>query len=162
MRKRIVIVLGVFIICAFTVVFKCYFGTLEKDKTVTSVLCKVTREGNLLDLGEIVSGNWNQILLIGPYTEKEDVKKNTGIDVRKIKNYYSDTSEETIIVFCKDSEIEKYILTSDLNVSFNWDTIHNISSYNLFLISRENAKFLVASDEKYLSNYTFEYCSTSK
>ena len=102
MKKLIVI--GI----VFSTFFSCqYLNPLHSDKTLTEKIEEEFKsELKIIDLTELNSFEWNELLILGPYSIVENVEKELNLDLENIRENgikYSDYIN--LFVFLKDGKL---------------------------------------------------------
>jgi hypothetical protein len=101
MRKLI----GIGII--FLTLFSCqYLNPLRSDKTLTEKIeAEFKSETEIIDLSQLNSFEWDELLILGPYSVVDNIEKELNIDLENIRENgieYSDFIN--LLIFLKDSK----------------------------------------------------------
>lgn len=85
----------------------------------------------------MVDGDWDNIILVTPYTDKAEIKNKFGIAVNRISDFsIAHRDDRVLIVFCKGESIQNYI-----NWIGTFSTSEDEKLYDSIQIKREYAKF---------------------
>lgn len=82
---------------------------LIKETELPKSIQEKILESNEVDFGSLVDGDWDGLVIIGPYLPADNAKEDFGINLNRLKNdsiKYGDG--QLLFVFCKGDSIESY------------------------------------------------------
>lgn len=125
------------IIMAFCLIFSCQnFFQLESDEILSERIKKeIHKENNIINFSSLTNFDWDNLIILGPYTSIEDIEKEFDLDLTNINQNgiaYSDHSN--LIVFLKKKKSTKIVEISKVFIP------------QRVLISKENSFFILGSD----------------
>ena len=130
------IILIILIILA--IVFYSFYMIDDNDKILLDIKQKI-QQSEYVDFSKIVDGEWDNIILITPYTSKSEIKDKYGIDANRISDFSIEYREDLVlIIFCNEKSIQDYIYWHG-----NILITEKEKLYDSIKIKREDAKFKV-------------------
>lgn len=120
----------------FLTFFSCqYLNHLNSDKTLTEKIeAEFKSESEIIDLTKLNSFEWNELLILGPYSVIDNVEKELNLDLENIRENgieYSDSIN--LLVFLNNG---KSVKISEVSRSIGDFT------YLGQIIKKDNAKFI--------------------
>jgi len=110
----------------------------DNDKILLDIKQKI-QQSEYVDFSKIVDGEWDNIILITPYTSKSEIKDKYGIDANRISDFSIEYREDLVlIIFCNEKSIQDYIYWHG-----NILITEKEKLYDSIKIKREDAKFKV-------------------
>ena len=110
----------------------------DNDKILLDIKQKI-QQSEYVDFSKIVDGEWDNIILITPYTSKSEIKDKYGIDANRISDFSIEYREYLVlIIFCNEKSIQDYIYWHG-----NILITEKEKLYDSIKIKREDAKFKV-------------------
>ncbi|WP_317944438.1 hypothetical protein [Sporosarcina saromensis] len=112
---------------------------INENDMIRSNIEKEVQQDEYVDFGKAVNGDWDNIILVTPYTEKTRIKNNYGISVNRISDFsiaYRD--DRVLILFCKGESIQNYVYWFG-SVSLS----ETEKMYGPLQIKREDSKFKI-------------------
>lgn len=110
----------------------------DNDKILLDIKQKI-QQSKYVDFSKIVDGEWDNIILITPYTSKSEIKDKYGIDANRISDFSIEYREDLVlIIFCNEKSIQDYIYWHG-----NILITEKEKLYDSIKIKREDAKFKV-------------------
>jgi uncharacterized protein YebE (UPF0316 family) len=124
----------------FLTIFSCqYLNTLKSDKTLTEKIeTEFKSENEIINLSILNSFEWEELLILGPYSVIDNIEKELNLDLENIRENgieYSDSIN--LLIFIKDG---KSIKISE--VSRRIGDFMNLGE----IIEKVNAKFIKTKD----------------
>ncbi|MGJ0848481.1 hypothetical protein SAMN02745784_02243 [Tissierella praeacuta DSM 18095] len=108
MSRKTFFVLGIF---SFILITTLYYNSVyllressipHKIKTEISGLSSV-------NFDELVTGDWNNIVVVSPYTDSSEIKKQYNINFSRIANKSIEYGDgQSLIIFCEENKVESY------------------------------------------------------
>ena len=110
----------------------------DNDKILLDIKQKI-QQSEYVDFSKIVDGEWDNIILITPYTSKSEIKDKYRIAVNRISDFSIEYREDLVlIIFCNEKSIQDYIYWHG-----NILITEKEKLYDSIKIKREDAKFKV-------------------
>jgi len=134
MRKLI----GIGII--FLTLFSCqYLNPLRSDKTLTEkIAAEFKSESEIIDLTKLNNFEWNELIILGPYSVINNVEKELNLDLENIRENGIEHSDFiNLLIFLKDGKSVKIS-----EVSRGIGDFTNLSQ----IIEKDKAKFVKTED----------------
>ena len=129
---------GLFILIISAIVFYSFYMIDDNDKILLDMKQKI-QQSEYVDFSKIVDGEWDNIILITPYTSKSEIKDKYGIDANRISDFSIEYREDLVlIIFCNEKSIQDYIYWHGNILITEKEKI-----YDSIKIKREDAKFKV-------------------
>ena len=129
---------GLFILIILASVFYSFYMIEDNDKILLDIKQKI-QQSEYVDFSKIVDGEWDNIILITPYTSKSEIKDKYGIDANRISDFSIEYREDLVlIIFCNEKSIQDYIYWHG-----NILITEKEKLYDSIKIKREDAKFKV-------------------
>ena len=129
---------GVFILIISAIVFYSFYMIDDNDKILLDIKQKI-QQSKYVDFSKIVDGEWDNIILITPYTSKSEIKDKYGIDANRISDFSIEYREDLVlIIFCNEKSIQDYIYWHG-----NILITEKEKLYDSIKLKREDAKFKV-------------------
>ena len=129
---------GLFILIISVIVFYSFYMIDDNDKILLDIKQKI-QQSEYVDFSKIVDGEWDNIILITPYTSKSEIKDKYGIDANRISDFSIEYREDLVlIIFCNEKSIQDYIYWHG-----NILITEKEKLYDSIKIKREDAKFKV-------------------
>ena len=129
---------GLFILIILAIVFYSFYMIDDNDKILLDIKQKI-QQSEYVDFSKIVDGEWDNIILITPYTSKSEIKDKYGIDANRISDFSIEYREDLVlIIFCNEKSIQDYIYWHG-----NILITEKEKLYDSIKIKREDAKFKV-------------------
>ena len=129
---------GLFILIISAIVFYSFYMIDDNDKILLDIKQKI-QQSEYVDFSKIVDGEWDNIILITPYTSKSEIKDKYGIDANRISDFSIEYREDLVlIIFCNEKSIQDYIYWHG-----NILITEKEKLYDSIKIKREDAKFKV-------------------
>jgi len=123
------------IVIAVVVYYSVY--KINEDDTIHSKIKQEVQQDDYVDFGKAVNGDWDNIILVPPYTDKTEIKNSYGISVNRISDFSIAYREDRVLfIFCKGKSIQNYIYWFG-SVSLS----ETEKMYNPLQIKREDSKF---------------------
>lgn len=144
MDKR-ALALTILIILAILILmlYNSYIKT-EESLAISEIIERNILEKEYINIDEIVIGEWDQLLIIGPYTEKKKAEKESSIRLNPIKSYNMDINDSAnLLVFCYDGKVSKYVYLSRSIADIDLNSIKDDSTNKTVLLPRNKTKFKV-------------------
>jgi hypothetical protein len=94
----------------FLTLFSCQdLNTLSSDKTLTEKIeAKFNSNSEIVDLSELNSFEWNELLILGPYSIINNVEKEQNLDLENIrKNGIEYNDSVNLLIFLKKGKSVK-------------------------------------------------------
>ncbi len=116
-----------------------YTGVYLLDES--SIPYEVTELGSI-NFDEIVSGEWNNIVIVRPYTPTSEIQEQYDINYQRLSNktiQYADN--QILLIFCDDNKVESYFYLPYQIATIDFDTLPTS-----LRIERANATFVVEYD----------------
>lgn len=130
--------IGLFILIISAIVFYSFYMIDDNDKILLDIKQKI-QQSEYVDFSKIVDGEWDNIILITPYTSKSEIKDKYGIDANRISDFSIEYREDLVlIIFCNEKSIQDYIYWHG-----NILITEKEKLYDSIKIKREDAKFKV-------------------
>lgn len=139
----------------FSLTFLCFIlflgcKKLESDKVLEHKIKQAVTKGKptVLDLNAITDFEWNEILILTPYTNPKEIENNLGIDLSSIKHSGIQSRDDiNLILFLKDKDVVRMVeyprYPGDFKLKTNWQ-----------LIPKSRSKFrIVTTNEKTSEGY---------
>lgn len=135
------------VLTILTVVLYNIYKVNENHAIISSIKSEV-QQNEYVDFSEIVDGDWDNVILVTPYTDKAEIKNKYGIAANRISDFsIAHRDDRVLIIFCKGESIQNYIYWFG-SVSSNKDE----KLYGSFQIKREDTEFKL---DKTSSNSTY-------
>ncbi|WP_186672910.1 hypothetical protein [Sporosarcina sp. BP05] len=135
-RNLLTYVMFFLVLTILTVVLYNTYKINESDTILSNIKSEV-QQNEYVDFSEIVDGDWDNIILVTPYTDKAEIKKKYGIDANRISDFSVAYREDRVLIlFCKGESIQNYIYWFG-SVSSS----ENEKLYGSFQIKREDTEF---------------------
>ena len=100
---------GLFILIISAIMFYSFYMIDDNDKILLDIKQKI-QQSKYVDFSKIVDGEWDNIILITPYTSKSEIKDKYGIDANRISDFSIEYREDLVlIIFCNEKSIQDYI-----------------------------------------------------
>lgn len=129
---------GLFILIISAIMFYSFYMIDDNDKILLDIKQKI-QQSKYVDFSKIVDGEWDNIILITPYTSKSEIKDKYGIDANRISDFSIEYREDLVlIIFCNEKSIQDYIYWHG-----NILITEKEKLYDSIKIKREDAKFKV-------------------
>lgn len=129
---------GLFILIISTIMFYSFYMIDDNDKILLDIKQKI-QQSKYVDFSKIVDGEWDNIILITPYTSKSEIKDKYGIDANRISDFSIEYREDLVlIIFCNEKSIQDYIYWHG-----NILITEKEKLYDSIKLKREDAKFKV-------------------
>ena len=129
---------GLFILIISAIMFYSFYMIDDNDKILLDIKQKI-QQSKYVDFSKIVDGEWDNIILITPYTSKSEIKDKYGIDANRISDFSIEYREDLVlIIFCNEKSIQGYIYWHG-----NILITEKEKLYDSIKIKREDAKFKV-------------------
>ena len=129
---------GLFILIISAIMFYSFYMIDDNDKILLDIKQKI-QQSKYVDFSKIVDGEWDNIILITPYTSKSEIKDKYGIDANRISDFSIEYREDLVlIIFCNEKSIQDYIYWHGNILITEKEKI-----YDSIKIKREDAKFKV-------------------
>ena len=129
---------GLFILIISAIMFYSFYMIDDNDKILLDIRQKI-QQSEYVDFSKIVDGEWDNIILITPYTSKSEIKDKYGIDANRISDFSIEYREDLVlIIFCNEKSIQDYIYWHG-----NILITEKEKLYDSIKIKREDAKFKV-------------------
>ena len=129
---------GLFILIILAIMFYSFYMIDDNDKILLDIKQKI-QQSEYVDFSKIVDGEWDNIILITPYTSKSEIKDKYGIDANRISDFSIESREDLVlIIFCNEKSIQDYIYWHG-----NILITEKEKLYDSIKIKREDAKFKV-------------------
>lgn len=129
---------GLFILIILAIMFYSFYMIDDNDKILLDIKQKI-QQSEYVDFSKIVDGEWDNIILITPYTSKSEIKDKYGIDANRISDFSIEYREYLVlIIFCNEKSIQDYIYWHG-----NILITEKEKLYDSIKIKREDAKFKV-------------------
>lgn len=129
---------GLFILIISAIMFYSFYMIDDNDKILLDIKQKI-QQSEYVDFSKIVDGEWDNIILITPYTSKSEIKDKYGIDANRISDFSIEYREDLVlIIFCNEKSIQDYIYWHG-----NILITEKEKLYDSIKIKREDAKFKV-------------------
>ena len=129
---------GLFILIILAIVFYSFYMIDDNDKILLDIKQKI-QQSEYVDFSKIVDGEWDNIILITPYTSKSEIKDKYGIDANRISDFSIEYREDLVlIIFCNEKSIQDYIYWHG-----NILITEKEKLYDSIKLKREDAKFKV-------------------
>ena len=129
---------GLFILIILAIMFYSFYMIDDNDKILLDIKQKI-QQSEYVDFSKIVDGEWDNIILITPYTSKSEIKDKYGIDANRISDFSIEYREDLVlIIFCNEKSIQDYIYWHG-----NILITEKEKLYDSIKIKREDAKFKV-------------------
>lgn len=129
---------GLIILIILAIVFYSFYMIDDNDKILLDIKQKI-QQSEYVDFSKIVDGEWDNIILITPYTSKSEIKDKYGIDANRISDFSIEYREDLVlIIFCNEKSIQDYIYWHG-----NILITEKEKLYDSIKIKREDAKFKV-------------------
>ncbi|MEC1177236.1 hypothetical protein P9B03_01965 [Metasolibacillus meyeri] len=138
----------IFFLC-FTILVVVLYNIykINESDIILSNIKQEVQQNDYVDFSKVVEGDWDNIILVTPYTDKAKIKNNYGIAVNRISDFsiaYRDDS--VLIIFCKGESIQNYIYWLG-SVSSSEDE----KLYDSLQIKREDAQFKTSNNNVFLN-----------
>lgn len=129
---------GLFILIISAIMFYSFYMIDDNDKILLDIKQKI-QQSKYVDFSKIVDGEWDNIILITPYTSKSEIKDKYGIDANRISDFSIEYREDLVlIIFCNEKSIQDYIYWHG-----NILITEKEKLYDSIKLKREDAKFKV-------------------
>lgn len=113
------------------------FYKINENDTLRSNIKQEVQKNEYVELSEIVDGDWDNIIIVNPYTDKAEINNKYGIAVNRISDFsVAHRDDRVLIIFCKGKSIQNYIYWSGSIFSSEDEKI-----YNSIKIKKEDTKF---------------------
>lgn len=110
---------------------------IDENDAIRSKIKQEVQQNEYVDFGKAVNGDWDNIILVFPYTEKAKIKKEYGIDVNRINDFSVAYREDRVLIlFCKGESIQNYVYWVG-----SFSSSEDEKLYDSFQIKRKDAKF---------------------
>lgn len=107
---------------------------------------KAILDKEYINIDEIVIEEWDQLLIIGPYTETE-----SSIRLNLIKNYNMDINDgANLLVFCSDGRVSEYVYLPRCIADIDLNSFKDNSQTRTVLLPRNQTKFKVVKANEVL------------
>ncbi|WP_107837953.1 hypothetical protein [Metasolibacillus meyeri] len=128
----------IFFLClAILVVILYNIYKINENDIILSNIKQEVQQKDYVDFSKIVEGDWDNMILVTPYTDKTKIKNSYGIAVNRISDFSIAYREDSVlIIFCKGESIQNYIYWLG-SVSSSEDE----KLYDSLQIKREDAQF---------------------
>lgn len=130
-------------------IFSCQNSNpLESDKTLTEKIeTEFESELDIIDLSELNSFDWGELLILGPYSVIENIEKDLNINLESLGENNIEYSESiNLLIFLKDAK--------PVNISEVSRGIGDFTNLGI-MIKKDKAKFVktVAGENKLVELY---------
>ena len=99
---------GLFILIISAIMFYSFYMIDDNNKILLDIKQKI-QQSKYVDFSKIVDGEWDNIILITPYTSKSEIKDKYGIDANRISDFSIEYREDLVlIIFCNEKSIQDY------------------------------------------------------
>lgn len=110
---------------------------IKEDNKIYLNLKQAAQQNETVDFSQVVSGDWDNIIIVNPYADKMEIKNKYGISVNRISDFsVAHRDDRLLIIFCKGKSIQDYIYWFG-SVLLG----ENEKAYDSLQIKREDAKF---------------------
>ncbi|WP_432355613.1 hypothetical protein [Sporosarcina sp. A2] len=131
MKYAIIFILTISIVVLYN------FYEINENDTIHLNVKQEVQQNKYVDFSKMVDGDWDNIILVTPYTDKAEIKNKFGIAVNRISDFsIAHRDDRVLIVFCKGESIQNYI-----NWIGTFSTSEDEKLYDSIQIKREYAKF---------------------
>lgn len=119
-----------------------YYPKKAQSKEIITSIDEAIKVENVIDLNQLVPGEWDTIYRV-KYNTLSDLEKNYGIMTKKLPGHFNMWSAtETMLIFAKGKDVEKYVLFHDQNDYF----IDSFDEINEIFTTRNKSKFYLEND----------------
>ncbi len=137
LKLKIIILINSFLLLYLSYLYYENFY-LIKESCIPKELIRL--ESNKIDFDKLISGKWDNLIVVSPYTLK-DVEKNLKINLNRLANKSIDYGEgQSLFIFCKKNKIESYFYIPYDIAEVDFSNLHNKKinrSDSLFLINKK-------------------------
>ena len=104
-----------------------------------------------INIDKVVIEEWDRLLIVGPYTERKEAEKESGIRLNQIKNYNMNFNDgANLLVFCSDRKVSMYVYLARSIADIDLLTLKKDSQDRIVLLPRNQTKFkVVKENDKY-------------
>lgn len=143
----IFIILGILILMRYS---NSYIK-VEESIEISETIKKGILDKEYINIDEIVIEEWDQLLIIGPYTERKEAENESNIRLNVIKNYNMDINDgANLLVFCSDSRVSEYVYLPRCIADIDLNSFKDNSQTRTVLLPRNQTKFKVVKANEIL------------
>lgn len=127
---------GLLVLVVSVIVLHNIYMINENNEILVNIKQEVINN-KYVDFSKTVNEEWDNIIIVAPYTKKSEIKSKYGIDVNKISDFSIEYIDgKMLIIFCKGKSLKEYIYwPGDVLVK------ENEKVYGSIKIKKENTKF---------------------
>lgn len=147
------VVLSIFLILGILILMR-YNNSYIKVEESIEILDTI--KNNILDkeyinIDEIIIEEWDQLLIIGPYTERKEAENESSIRLNLIKNYNMDINDgANLLVFCSDGRVSEYVYLPRCIADIDLNSFKDNSQTRTVLLPRNQTKFKAVKSNEIL------------
>ena len=146
-KKRWVFGLLILVMLGILIIYAEKISVLEEDQKIAENIVGELKAGNKIDFQKIIDGEWDSMVIVGPYTPRKKAEKFCTVKLDKIKHYRMDYSDsETLLVFCKGRQVLKYAYLKNQTASIDWS--QSRGEFHLMAFPKTASTFRVVEQRK--------------
>lgn len=135
-RKLLKYIVGLFVLAVTALMFYTLFMINENDK-IRVDLKQELQKNKYVDFSKTVESDWDNLILVAPYTSKSELKEKYGISANRIKDFSIEYRDDRVLLlFCKGQSLKEYVYWRGSIL-----TGEDQKLYGTLKIKRENAKW---------------------
>lgn len=124
---------------------------VEESIEISETIKKGILDKEYINIDEIVIEEWDQLLIIGPYTERKEAENESSIRLNLIKNYNMDINDgANLLVFCSDGRVSEYVYLPRYIADIDLNSFKDNSQTRTVLLPRNQTKFKVVKANEIL------------
>ncbi|MGL5440508.1 MAG: hypothetical protein ACRDA4_09055 [Filifactoraceae bacterium] len=138
MSRKTFLVLGIF---SFILIIALYYNSvyLLRESSIPSEIKTEISKLDSVNFDKLVTGDWNNIVIVSPYTDSSEIRKQYNINFSRIANKsieYGDN--QSLFIFCEGNKAESYFY-----IQYQVAVIDYSKLPKMRRIERENSIFTV-------------------
>lgn len=147
MRKWIIGAFITAIALMITPIIESRAKTMDENVQMRGAIVREMQNTKSIDFKTLADGEWDRLVIIGPYTEKSIAEKKAGASLARIEHYDMHFADnKNLLVFCKGSKLEGYVYLGRDLVNFEpEDMLKSISKKDSIFSIREKEDTYFAS-----------------
>lgn len=107
-RKITALLVMVFVLLVSSYMYYSKIYLIDESSIPSEIQDRISKS-ETIDIGHLIDGEWDTLYIISPYTSIEEVKKEFGVNLDRLRNNsitYIDG--QSLFVFCRDRQIQSY------------------------------------------------------
>lgn len=158
MKKKFFLIPGFVLIIAAVIFHLPFFPILKEDHSIESSIIEEAEANQIVDFSRLITGQWEELLVIGPYTTRKEAEIQSNVKLNNIRTYNMDINDSQILLaFCKENKVVRYTYIKRNVLDFNWQEIITRNSSSLLLFSKSDTKFRISSGNKKAKSFVLKH-----